>query len=601
MPRFRQNSRPVASLLAALLLVGCATSGGGRSPAPALSVAPAPPPPVEVSSLAIGLADPEAYYHFIRAYHMDLNRQYDLALSEYLAALTYAPGDRDLLGRTADLYLRNGDVRGAIEAAEKGLEIDPGDAGLLQFLSALYLKEGDFSMAVLTYRRLLEHNPDDTRVRYLLTLAYIREARYDEALVEVEAARKLDPTSGVPDYYVGRIHNVRGDADAAMRAFRKSIHNDPSFEAPYLDLADLLEQAGQTAKARELYETVVARVDSDSTVARDRLIQMDLKDHKLDRVLVHLDAMLASNPNSPSLLYRKAGVLEELNRFDEAIEVLTRVLAMFPSDLRSLDILAGLYERAERYDDARAAYGRILDLDPDFYRAHVHLGYLSDQLGDAAGRDASVAAVAVYMEAHPDDVVPYRFVGWGYMRAKRYDEAIAVLQRALALEADNVDLHYSLGSAYYEAKQPEGVEREMRWVVEHSPTHASALNFLGYFYAERGERLDEAVALIQRALKERPDDGFFLDSLAWAYYQQGKYREALKLQKDAIDKSPQQDAALFDHLGSIHLKLGHPESAREAWTQALELEPDNADLQSRFRDAGFGDPPPPAAAQSPAP
>jgi len=579
--------------LAALLVTGCATGkeAGLSGPQGAVPAAARPAPP-ERPRMGLGVlpADPGAYYHFMRGYRMELDRSYDLALSEYLSAQSYAPDDLELIARIADLYLKNGDVRGAIEMAEKGLDIAPGMPELLHFLSSLYLKEGDFSMAVITYRRLLEHNPDDIKVYYLLALAYVRESRFEDALGVVAEARQRDPSSGLPDYYVGRVYKAQGENNRALDAFRTATRKEPMLEAAWLDQADLYEQWGREEKAREVYETVLSRVNPDSAMAHDRLIQIYLKEGDLDQVLAHLDAMLLANPRNPSLLYRQAVVLSELKRLDEAIQALTRVLALYPSDIRSMEFLGGLYEQAERPEDARTTYQQILELEPDYYKAHMHMGYLSDRLGDEAGLERAVQAVAAYLDENPEDATPYRFVGWGHMQAGNYPAAVEVLERAVALEPDNVELHFSLGAAHYEAKNPEQVESEMRWVLERSPEHASALNFLGYFYAERGERLDEAVKLIQKALKLRPDDGFFIDSLAWAYYQQGRLAEALKLQKEAVAKAPQEDGTLYDHLGTIHLGLGHTESAREAWLSALRLKPDNDDLRARFRAAGMGDP-----------
>ena len=59
------------------------------------------------------------------------------------------------------------------------------------------------------------------------------------------------------------------------------------------------------------------------------------------------------------------------------------------------------------------------------------------------------------------------------------------------------------------------------------PKHAESYNFIGYMYAEKGVNLPEAIELIQKALALEPDNGYFIDSLGWAYYQQGRYPEAL--------------------------------------------------------------------------
>src|SRR5437879_13046960 len=97
---------------------------------------------------------------------------------------------------------------------------------------------------------------------------------------------------------------------------------------------------------------------------------------------------------------------------------------------------------------------------------------------------------------------------------------------------------------------------EMEEAIRLDPKHADALNYLGYTYAERDMRLEEAVALIQRALAVKPQNGYYLDSLAWAYYKMGRFQEALEEMKRAVSVVPD-DAVFLEHLGQISLRH-HP-------------------------------------------
>ena len=116
-----------------------------------------------------------------------------------------------------------------------------------------------------------------------------------------------------------------------------------------------------------------------------------------------------------------------------------------------------------------------------------------------------------------------------------------------------------------------------------------ALNYLGYSYADRGIHLDQAVDLVQKALKIRPDDGFYLDSLGWAYYKQEKFKKALRLLKRAVDLVPD-DSVLREHLGDIYIEISKRKNAKEQWLKALEIDPANSELIDKYQKAGFGDP-----------
>jgi tetratricopeptide (TPR) repeat protein len=112
---------------------------------------------------------------------------------------------------------------------------------------------------------------------------------------------------------------------------------------------------------------------------------------------------------------------------------------------------------------------------------------------------------------------------------------------------------------------------------------------LGYTYADRGIKLEEALDLINRALTVKPDDGYFIDSLGWTYYKMGKIDEALAQLNRAVALVPD-DAVIQEHLGEIYLKKSQMREAKEAWLRSLELDPDNNKLVDRYKMAGFGDP-----------
>ena len=95
----------------------------------------------------------------------------------------------------------------------------------------------------------------------------------------------------------------------------------------------------------------------------------------------------------------------------------------------------------------------------------------------------------------------------------------------------------------------------MQRAIALNPQNAAALNYLGYTYAELGERLDEAEKLIRRALAIEPDDGYFIDSLGWVYYQRGDYQKAVDQLERAIERAGD-DPTVTEHLGDAYEKLG---------------------------------------------
>ena len=102
-------------------------------------------------------------------------------------------------------------------------------------------------------------------------------------------------------------------------------------------------------------------------------------------------------------------------------------------------------------------------------------------------------------------------------------------------------------------------------------------------YAERGQNLDEAIQLISKAISLEPENGYFIDSLGWAYYQQGKYPDALRELKRAVEKA-REDPVILEHLGDALLKNGFDEDAASAWEKALQLDPAADGVKQKLED-----------------
>ena len=122
-----------------------------------------------------------------------------------------------------------------------------------------------------------------------------------------------------------------------------------------------------------------------------------------------------------------------------------------------------------------------------------------------------------------------------------------------------------------------------------TPEFAEALNYLGYMWAERGEKLDEAEKLIGKAVKLEPENAAFLDSMGWVLFKRRQPREALGWLQKAVQHSQEPDPTLYDHLGDIYCGLKEFDKAREAWRKSIELEPsDQVKRKLETTPAGAG-------------
>jgi len=156
------------------------------------------------------------------------------------------------------------------------------------------------------------------------------------------------------------------------------------------------------------------------------------------------------------------------------------------------------------------------------------------------------------------------------MRKKAYTELLAETEAALSLDDVQVQLLFNRAAAFEGLRQYNEAAGQIKKLFTIEPNNIEALNFLGYLYAEQGVQLDEAEQLIRRALKAQPDNGYYLDSLAWVHYKRAEYDKAVAVQLEAIGHVPD-DPVMHEHLGDMLWKSGKQDEARATWKDAIKL------------------------------
>ena len=234
-----------------------------------------------------------------------------------------------------------------------------------------------------------------------------------------------------------------------------------------------------------------------------------------------------------------AYALSQAGRHREALEVLDAALKARPREVRLLTTRAWVLDRAGRASEAVTMLERAL----------------ADRRGDPQGAEG-VGELYESLAASLD-------------KAGRGAEAVALLKEAAAARPRDETIRYALGVAYEKAGDRDAAVGAMQELIALSPDHADALNFVGYSFAERGVHLDEAEKLVGRALELRPGNGFFMDSLAWVYFQKGELGRAVGLLEKA-DAASDGDPTILEHLGDAYRRAGRPGDAEKAWRRAVK-------------------------------
>lgn len=266
------------------------------------------------------------------------------------------------------------------------------------------------------------------------------------------------------------------------------------------------------------------------------------------------------------------------NRIGEAQSRIEQARRLFGQEDTFADKkLIELYRQTGRKQEALQAIRAVrarLPADQSLLRTEASI------LTDLGKADEAVALVKSAMNKKPadaastqyDDFSNYIFISMLYGEAMRGKDAVAAANQALTAAKSEEQKQYaklSLATAQQASGDFKGAEETLRALLRQMPRNPIALNNLGYFLVERGERLEEALNLIREAVRIDPNNPSYLDSLGWAFFKLGKFSDAEKYLKSAARLA--QSATILEHLGDVYQKQNKTELARSTWQKALNL------------------------------
>ncbi|MBV8792950.1 MAG: tetratricopeptide repeat protein, partial [Pseudolabrys sp.] len=240
--------------------------------------------------------------------------------------------------------------------------------------------------------------------------------------------------------------------------------------------------------------------------------------------------------------------------------------------------LADLYESLKKPEFAIKVYERVPANSPLHRNAAIQMASNLDSLDRTP---AAKKQLQTLIGEHPDDGEAIMALGNILRARKEFNECADVYSKAVALVPQptkaNWVVFYFRGICYERSKQWDKAEADLRKALELFPEQPHVLNYLGYSWIDQGVHLDEGMDMIKRAVAARPDDGYIVDSLGWAYYRLGNYEEATKQLERAIELKPE-DPTINDHLGDAYWRVGRSLEANFQWAHARDLKPDPEDL-----------------------
>jgi len=511
-------------------------------------------------------SDAEAFVTLGRLYRLSQN-SVD-AEKAFQKALELDPDNEYALHGLALLYSDLGDTKTAVQMWERLAQRNP-HPRIFRALAATLSEARDFSGAVAALRRALELAPKDTEIKRELAENLLLKGDYNEAATLYRELADANPRDAQYPLRLSQIYRQQGDLKKAREAHERARALDPgSLEVQYNEV-NLLEAEGQLASAIARLKEILnstARVAyapperANRVMLLERLGLMYRANEQPSeaveafRQMAQLDADLGARAAAQIIeTYRAA------KQFAQAEQEAERAFKQYPNDRMLRLVRASLLADLGRGAEAVAEVKRLLDGSKD-RETYLALAQICEKTKDFAGMAAALDEAERLSQSDEEREVVFFMRGAMYERMKKYDQA----------------------------------EAEFRRVLKMNPRNASALNYLGYMFADREVNLEEALELIQRAVELEPNNGAYLDSLGWVYYRLGRLDEAERYLRLALERVPR-DPTVNDHLGDVLYRQGKIKEAIAQWEISLkeweagskaELEPDEvAKIQKKLEGA----------------
>ncbi len=468
----------------------------------------------------------------------------------------------------ANLYWGLNLRENSTEVLETGVERFPDDKKLHLYLGNAYQLRRMYDEAVRVLADYRRSHPDDIAVIQEIAAVLIEAERFDEAVEVLADVQDKDLTPAML-YYRSKAYGGLDRREEAVAALKKALEKDPNLLAAWAELGYLQELQHDYKAAEQTYKRILELGEEGAEVWL-RLIRLNLKLGRPGKAM----KLLEQAPEERGFIFEAISAFIDEGRTNEARKLLDRISREDPDNPDLLFYRAVLaYEGEKNLEKAYAILEEVPSSHPHYDKSLTFRIQLALEMDNPK---QATALVGEGKELYPDKKNFWNLEAAVYDRLGNTLLSSQVLRKAVDLWPEDTDILYRYGAALEKLGERDNSVEVMERVIALEPDHADALNFLGYTMAEEGRDLKQAVEYIRQALEQEPDNPYFLDSLAWAYFKLGKLDLAWREIERCVSHDVT-DAVIWEHYGDIAAALGRKAKAAEGWNRALSGKPDNSD------------------------
>jgi tetratricopeptide (TPR) repeat protein len=508
---------------------------------------------------------------YLAARHASVERDASSAATFYRSALRTDPKNNELLDRAFISSLAEGDIDEAVKLADRILTIDKNNRVARLVVGARDLKQKKYAAAQINVNQSVRGPITDLVATLLSGWAAYGAGDSKTAVANID---KLTGPEWYPifkDLHSGMILELANKEKEAGARLERAYKLDDSALRVMDAYARWLSRNKDAAAAQAVYETF------DKKLARHPLVLEGIRETKAGRKL----SPLVDSPQTGAAeaLYGIGASLTRRGGEDLALVYLQLALYLAPNHSLALLSLADLYESVKKPQMAIKVYERVPASSPLKRNAQIQQ---ATDLDSADRSDEAIKILKGVTAQDPKDLEAIMALGNIERGRKKFADCTQTYSQGIdvlpsANEKGNWVYYYFRGICEERSKQWSKAEADMRKALDLQPEQPHVLNYLGYSWIDQGINLDDAMKMIKRAVEQRPDDGYIVDSLGWAYYRIGNFEDAVKNLERAIDLKPE-DPTINDHLGDAYWRIGRTLEAKFQWAHARDLKPEPEEL-----------------------
>jgi len=486
-----------------------------------------------------------------------LKKNDEKALRYIKSALDLAPDIAHYNSLYADILVHRNNFDGASKVYDKLIENDPENEDLYLEQAYLYAKSDRYDEAIRIYNMLESKTgvvPEISKQKYDL---YMRADQPKKALEELQKLTNANPQNTANQLLLAQHYERVGAKDKASKVYKKILEIEPENPNATIALANVYQTQGETAQYLRSMRSVFGNAD----------VNLDLK---IKEIVPYIKEVSESKDDA-----LKA----------EAISLTQLLTETHPDQAKAFSVHGDMLNYCEKPLEALPQYQRAVALESNAFMVWEQIFFINSGLNQPK---ELLQNTEMALELFPSQPTVYFFNGLALTQLKRHREALDILEEALIMSGRNPTLKeqilIQMGVNFSYLGKPEKSDGAFEEALSLNDKSPLALNNYAYHLAMRGEDIQRAEKMVKQALDESPKDSTIQDTYGWILYKKGKYKEAQKWIKKALDGGAANNPTVLENYGNVMYQLNDPDEALKYWEMAREKGANSELLDKKIAD-----------------